>query len=76
MSTKHARAIAEPHVEPGTALTVRFDSGQSVVVYVVEDLGEIGVGGRRLLRVSTDRDPGAADATVFDLPADLSSFRP
>jgi hypothetical protein len=55
---------------PGTKVTVKFDDGTVVTAYVVEDLGGIGVGGRRLLRVSSEKDPTSEAAVVFDLPLD------
>lgn len=74
MTIKTARVVPRKRLPAGTELTIKLDSGQVTVVYVVEDLGEIGADGRRLLRVTTERDPVGPDATVFDLPLDLSDF--
>lgn len=57
-------------VSAGTKLRVMLD-GQELIVVVVEDLGDIGVNGRRLVRVrpafsSEDEDD------VFDLPLELT----
>lgn len=49
---------------------VRFRLGAHVVTgTVVEDLGNIGVGGRQLVRVQVSLD--AAEPHVFDVPAEL-----
>lgn len=74
MSIKAARTVEKKRLLPGTSLTIKLDSGQSLVVHVVEDLGDIGHGGRRLLRVSSDADPSAPGAAVFDVPLDLSAL--
>lgn len=74
MSVKTLKVKRPKRLPAGTELTVAFAPGQKTVVYVVEDLGDIGVGGKRLLRVSSTKDPSAADAVVFDLPSDLSQF--
>ena len=82
MASQNARTAArkpstltkKKPLPPGTELTVTLDSGARVLVYVVEDLGDIGAGGERLLRVSSEADPASESAVIFDLPLDLSNF--